>query len=446
MSGNSWGTPAVNASGSEPPVSVLLAGPVGSRLVGWQQAVTLDARFRTAALANDAADLQAKLSYNPEVVILDAMLFQGPQPLVQALTAITGAVYIVLPAAIQASNEPEMKELPEKLKTMPCVKQIYLGDASIPDLLQRAYADALALRKTIAAPMDWSTRQGNAGNVSGLRVCAVWNRAGGVGKTTLAAAIAKSVAQRGFRSLLVGLDAPDVMPLHLGLKSEPNILGWFTNPSDAGLKGAQQHLGDLDVIAGFPDMLSEEAAQKADDRNSIASLVTTAAYGGYAAIVLDAPAASSVASLAILAANTWILVARPTLADAWASADALRTVTQRAAGQHRIAPGNIFVVLNMRGPGMLSPNDWHNAANTACRSMGLQIGFPPVACVIPAIHEVPVIQDSGRAVLDSNDEFARPIHSLANMLFGGAVPTMSAKGSKDRKKFTLGGFSVKVKD
>ena len=36
-------------------------------------------RFRMAALANDPSDFQAKLSYNPEVVILDAMIFKGPQ-------------------------------------------------------------------------------------------------------------------------------------------------------------------------------------------------------------------------------------------------------------------------------------------------------------------------------------------------------------------------------
>jgi arsenite/tail-anchored protein-transporting ATPase len=337
-----------------------------------------------------------------------------------------------------------MKNLPENLKTLSSVKQIYIGDAPIPDLLQRAYGDALALRKTIAAPMSWATRSQSAASVSGLRVIAVWNRAGGVGKTTLAANLAKAVAQRGLHTLLVGLDAPDVMPLHMGLKSEPNILGWFTNPTDAGLKGALQHIGELDVLAGFPDMLSEDTGQKAEERNSISSLVTTAAYGGYAAIFLDTPAASSLASLAIMAANTWVLVARPTLADAWASVDALRTVTQRAAGQHRIVPGNIFVVLNMRGGGILSPNDWHSAADTACRQLGLQIGFPPVASVIPFVPGVPLSQDSGRAVLDSDDEFARPVHGLADMLFGGAVP-QPAK-SKSARKFSLGGFSVRVKD
>jgi len=406
----------------------------------------MDARFRTAALANDPADLQAKLAYNPEVVILDAMLFSGPQLLVQALTTITGAVYVILPGEIAHAKEAETRALPEALKQIPSVKQVFLGDAPIADLLQRAYGDALALRKTIAAPLAWTARPQGAVSVSGLRVIAVWNRVGGVGKTTLAAALAKAVSQRGLRSLLVGLDAPDVMPLHLGLKSEPNILGWFSNPTDTGLKNSLQHVGDLDVIAGFPNMLAEETGQKAGDHNSIQTLVSTAAYGGYAAIFLDAPAASSLASQAILAANTWVLVARPTLADALASTDALRTVAQRAAGQHRIAPGNIFVVLNMRSQGMLSPNDWHAAADTACRQMNLQIGFPPVASVIPFCPGVPLSQDAGRAVLDSDDDFARPVHSLTDMLFGGVAPAQTSKTKTGSKKFSFAGLNVRVKD
>jgi len=139
------------------------------------------------------------------------------------------------------------------------------------------------------------------------------------------------------------------------------------------------------------------------------------------------------------------MVARPTLADAWASVDALRTVTQRAAGQHRIAPGNIFVVLNMRGSGMLSPNDWHQAADSACRKLGLATGFPPVAAVIPFVPGVPLSQDAGRPVLDSDDEFARPIHGLADRLFGGTGPADTRK-SKSGKKFSLAGLTVKVKD
>lgn len=440
-----WDTrPAPSAT--DAPVTVLLAGEVGPRLVAWQQAITMDARFRVAALANDPADFQAKLAYSPEVILLDALIFPGPQVLMQAVTSITGAVYIILPATVASAGDAEIRELPEKLKAIPAVKGVYIGDAPIADVLQRAYGDALALRRTVAAPAVWTTRPTGGGGVAGLRVIAVWNRAGGTGKTTIAAALGLAAARREIRSLLIGLDAPDLLPLHLGLKPEPNILFWFASPSDNGLKASLQQLGELDVVPGFPDILSEETGLKADERNSLASLATTAAYSGYAAIVFDVPAASSIASAAVMAANTWVMVARPTLADAWASVDAFRTVTQRAAGQHRIAPGNIFVVLNMRGNGMLSPNEWHAAADSACRKLGLQTGFPPVALTIPYLPAVPLAQDAGRPALDSSDEFARPIHNLADMLFGRVASGGDGRKGERGKRINLAGLTIRIKE
>ncbi|MGB8211983.1 MAG: cellulose synthase operon protein YhjQ/BcsQ [Anaerolineales bacterium] len=438
----SWGGQAPPNTSGEKPISVLLAGEVGSRLLAWQQSITMDARFRVAALANDPTDLQAKLAYSPEVIFLDAKVFHGPQPLMETLAAVTGAVYIVLPPEVSTAKEPEMRELPEKLKAIASVKQVYIGDAPIPDMLQRAYTDALTLRRTIAAPVSWQARQQAATSVTGMRVITIWNRAGGAGRTTIAAALGIALARRGVRSLLIGLDAPDVMPLHLGLKPEPNVLSWFATPTLQTIQNAAQHVGDLDVLVGFPDILSEDTGQKAEEKNSVSALATTAAWGQYGAILLDAPAASGLAMSAVVACNTWVIVARPTLADAWASVDALRTVTQRAAGQHRIVPGNIFVVLNMRGSGMMSPNDWHQSADATCRQIGLQTGFPPVAAVIPFVPGIPLNQDAGRPVIDSDDEFARPIHGLADMLFGAGAPADVRKGGK---RFTLGGLSIKVK-
>ena len=206
---SNWGPQASASSGTETPVSVLLAGEVGQRLLTWQQAVTMDARFRVAALANDPSDLQAKLAYSPEVIIMDAMIFKGPQLLTQALTSITGAVYVILPGSISTATDPEVKELPEKLKAIPSVKQVFIGDAPIPDLLQRAYGDALALRRTIAAPMSWATRNQGMTSVSGLRVIAVWNRIFQPGRAHHAAA---GRARRGSQAHrytgLVGLLVP----------------------------------------------------------------------------------------------------------------------------------------------------------------------------------------------------------------------------------------------
>ena len=442
---DTWGPPTNQPTGNERPVAVLIGVNVADpRSAVWQQSVQMDARFRLVAVANNNQDLQTKLAESPEVILLDVRILDGPQVLIETLTKMTAAVYVLLPAGLLESKEEKMRALPETIKAISSVKQVYVGDMNIADFLTRAYGDALALRKTIAAPVAWSGHTGRQAAVTGMRIVATWNLVGGVGRSTITTALAQAVARKSIRSLLVGLDAPDLIPLHLGLKPQPeNILKWFANPTEAGMRNGLQTLGDLDVLAGFPDVwsLSDNIAKIASDDspNSIRSLVVnTAAYSGYAGIFLDAPVAG-IAPRALAAANTWIMVARPTLADAWASVDAFRTITQRAAGQHRINPGNIFVVLNMRTQGMLSPNDWHRAADQVARNFGCQMGFPPVAAVIPFIPGIPLAQDAGRPTIDASDEFARPIHVLADMLFGGqAIQPDRGPGKKK-------GFSIKIK-
>ena len=95
-----WGIqPTSNNNGGDTPVSILLAGPP-DRTVSWYQAVQLDARFRVSSMANDPQDLQAKLAASPEVILLDGTIFAGPAPLVQSLTAMSGAGYLVVPGNI----------------------------------------------------------------------------------------------------------------------------------------------------------------------------------------------------------------------------------------------------------------------------------------------------------------------------------------------------------
>lgn len=414
---DTWGiqNAASGGNGKDTPVSALLAGTI-DRTNAWYQVVQLDARFRVASMANDPQDMQAKLASSPEVILLDGAIFAGPSALVQALTAIAGAVYLLVPG-----NTSDQQV--EQFKAVTSVKSVHRGDFNTADLLTRAYTDALALRFTspIVSPSAWAGGRGGGSTIAGLRIITVWNRSGGVGRTSVAASLAQAVARRGLRTLLIGLGAPDVLPLHLGLQSEPNIMTWFSNPTDEGLKASLQTVGDLHVMTGFPDVMSEaEGDRPSEAKGSLSELVTSAAYGSFAAIILDTPVAG-VAPRAVSAANTWLVVSRPTVADVWNSVEAFRTVTQKAAGKHRITPGNIFTVLNMRTNGMLTADEWHRAADAGARKLGLVAGFPPVVATIPYVPEVPISQDNGRSALDAADEFARPIHKLADMLFGQAV-------------------------
>lgn len=436
-----WNLPQIqNAGAGDPPVSLLLAHREISVATAWYQAIQVDARFRVAALANTQQDLRAKLASSPEAILLDATLFDGPSQLLEALTAITSAVYLILPGGVR-------QEQVEELKSAPSVKQIYAGDVNIADFTSRCYADALALRRTVPAVSQaaWAGgRTATAAPAGGLRIIAVWNRAGGAGRTTLAVSLAQALARRNVRTLLIGLGSPDVIPLSLGLMPEPNILAWFSNPADEGLRSGIQTAGDLHVLAGFPDILSEDqGARPSDAKGSLNELVTTAAYNGYSAILLDTPSHGVLAARAISAANTWLMVARPTVMDAWSSVESFRTVTQRAAGQHRIVPGNIFVVLNQRSSGMMTADQWHSASDSAARKLGLNVGFPPVMSVLPYAPEVALSQDGGRSALDASDEFARPVHRIADALFGGAA--LPQTSSSNDGVLRLGPLKIRTK-
>ncbi|MBI1793386.1 MAG: ParA family protein [Chloroflexi bacterium] len=425
--------------GQDTPVSILLAHKDMDRTTAWYQALQVDARFRVMSMANAPQDFRAKLASSPEIILLDATVFDGPSPLIDALTSVTGAVYLIVPGGVG-------EELIQQFKSIPSVKSVSVGDLNIADFTTRAYSDALALRRTIPVSSAVWSGVGNqrGGGTGGLRIVTVWSRSGGTGRTTIAAALAQSVARRGLKTLLIGLGSPDPLPLQLGLHPEPNIISWMANPTDQGLRTSIQTSGDLHVLAGFSDIISEaQGSRSADSQGSINELVTSAAYGGYSAIFLDTPSAGDIVPRALSAANTWLMIARPTVSDVWMAVEAFRTVTQKMAGHHRITPGNIFVALNQRANGQLTADQWHSAADAACRKMNLNVGFPPVMATIPYSVEVPLAQDNGRSLLDASDDVARPVHRLAEMLFGGAALPTNQKS--DGSVMQFGPLKIRTK-
>jgi len=437
----SWTNQPTPQGGQDVPVSLLLAHKDMERTTAWYQSLQVDTRFRVTSMANTHQDFRAKLASSPEIILLDATVFDGPDQLTEALTSVSGAVYLIVPGGVNT-------ELIEQFKAIQSVKSVSVGDVNIADFMTRAYADALALRRTVSAisPTAWSggAQRGGSG-AGGLRIVTVWSRSGGTGRTTIAISLAQAVARRGLKTLLIGLGAPDVIPLQLGLRPEPNIVSWISNPNDESLRSSIQSVGELHVLAGFPDILSESQGDRpAEASGSINELVTSAAYGGYSAIILDTPSAGGVTPRALSAANTWLMVARPTVSDVWMCAESFRTVTQKIAGQHRITPGNIFVVLNQRANGMLTADQWHGAADAACRKMNLNVGFPPVMATIPHSIDVSLAQDSGRSALDASDDFARPIHRLSEMLFGGVVVPVG-QAIKEEGIFRLGPLKIRTK-
>ena len=426
---NSWSSPQSPAPAAEA-VTLLLAGPF-ARTSAWYAALQADARFRVATWANDPQDLAFKIAGDPEALLLDAAIFPGPVELVQFLTRVQAAAYVLLP--LQASPEEF-----EAVSRTPCVKGAYRGDLAIAELAGRIYGDALALRGSRQPGLGgvWEAPARGAQPVQ-MRIVAVWNQTGGVGKTTVSTNLAYESARRGLPTLLVGLGAPDDLPLILSLKKEPNLSHWRSNPTVEGLKSAIQKKDHLDVLAGFPDVLSETQAinTQVDAPNSLDRLVNQAIRSEYAVIVLDAPP-TALAAPAIAAANTLVLVARPSLEGVMRTVEAYRTVVERLAGQHTIPHNGVYVVLNRVGS-RLDGGEWHRSA-----SQLLGRSFPPIVAQIPDDPRVGAAQDNRALPLVASDEFARALKPLADALL--AVRDGSGYAAPQKKVFQIGPLRIRI--
>ncbi|MBK8781687.1 MAG: hypothetical protein IPO22_07725 [Anaerolineales bacterium] len=63
---------------------------------------------------------------------------------------------------------------------------------------------------------------------------------------------------------------------------------------------------------------------------------------------------------------------------------------------------------------------------------------------IPHSIDVSLAQDSGRSALDASDDFARPIHRLSEMLFGGVVVPVG-EAAKNDGIFRIGPLKIRTK-
>jgi cellulose biosynthesis protein BcsQ len=403
----SWksSTPAANGNGqSAESVTILLAG-LPARTRAWNLSLMGDARFRVIAEAADVADLAAKMAMSPDAALVEAELFNGPAELVQTLSRFNSAIYVILPSAATAQDV-------EQVKACRPVKAALSGDPNLAELAGRIYADVLAARQATPTWEKGLPSSSRGGGPTALKIVAVWNQAGGVGKTTIAANLAYESARRGLPTLLISLGAPDDAPLMLGLKPDPNIIHWRAKPNVEGLHAATQTVKEVDlkVLGGFPDFLSAHKAMQAglDDPDSIARLIREAPYAGFAAIVVDTPN-SDLAGAALSAANSLLLVSRPMLADCWRTIGAYRAVTEQLAGQHRIPPDGIRLVLNRVRSSGLTPADFHKAGESLAGR-----AFPPVSAIIPDDPRVEEAQNNRKMPITYADSFAKGLHALAD--------------------------------
>jgi arsenite/tail-anchored protein-transporting ATPase len=411
-----WGTtiqPPVGGGGGTQQVSVLIAS--SSHLGGeWHRQILTDSRFRVVGMAMSFEDLQFKMQSGPEAAIIEGPIFRKPQQLAEFLTSVSKtAIYLVVPPSLDDKSI-------SGLQNIGCVKGIFKGDISISQVAPKMIQDVEVNRMSSpeAAAIQFTSGGKPTGSGGGTLIITLWSAAGGTGKSTIAAALAQEAAQRDLRTLLIGLRVPDTIPALFNIKRTPNISNWFSAPGPEGFKRSIQSVGNFDCIVGHHDKAREEQLYaKPEEAHSISKLVSEALAARYGVILLDA---SYAGMNAITPANTLILVGRPTLDDAMSLAEAYRIVAQKLTGQHSIGFGNMMTVLNMQQSGLISANDFHANATKVAQDNGLT-SFPHIAAEIPYDPRVMIAPMAGRFPLDSSDDFARPVHTIGDMLFGAQV-------------------------
>ncbi len=425
-------------------VSVLLAGPQ-ERVDLWYQTFSNEGRFRIGSVAYTGDDFLAKLGGVHDVILLDAGCFEGPQALMQAIPKIQSSAYVFLPRDIP---QEEKEQARQGLENFPQVKSVFVGDTNIPDLMKEMYAVAQGNRNTV---QKWGGDSGRNGGVSrpvAASIIAIWSQVGGVGKTTIAGNLGFLAMERGYKTLLIGLDGPDPLPLHVDakLKAQPNLTTWQSNPTIEGLHAATQKVSkNLHIIAGFPDSFLQTAFMEIEEAHpaSLSKLVDLALKDEYTVIILDAPPSQGAAS-AIAASNSLVLVSRASESSVYRTVVAYRTVTERLSGLNSIPPSKIRVVLNSvrRGYG-LAPDEFHEkvAHNLKQSTSGSAASFPPLMAVIPDIPDVLNLQDERVLPVQRSNIYRDAITPLANSFFVDKGASNGNGAYKEEKKI----FGIKVR-
>ncbi len=414
-------------------VLTMLAGP--SEVVYYQMmpAFQTDTRFTVATIVTDWASFEKNLEQlRPALLIVQAEIAPSPETLIAVMARMQIWNGVAIVTLQQAHGE-----FRGALESAAVVRGVYTLPVNWGELIQTGYSAVTTERAKGAAQGSMQSAMGfrAATAVTGTRVVAFLSGAGGAGRSTLAESIAYKLAvQMNVRSLLMSFDLPAAAVMHLNLRYSPNAGEYFARPGD-GFASAIQTKEGLEVIVAPENSVeyaraAESSAAGKSEANSLHSLVMASWTRSYAAVLLDLPHGEGIWTLhPLMAANTAVIVARPTLADLAATRHLLVLLMERMRNEHRIPQESIFMVLNqVSDRSRLTATQFYQEL---VQSYGWA---PPVLAVIPYDHEISNAQDDRMSALKVN-ALDKGVNTIISGLFPGIT---SNGGSGTQKKGLLG--------
>ena len=422
----------------EAKVLTMLAG-TSAETVFYQMmpAFQSDTRFSVSSVVTGWSDFEKQIEQlRPNLLVVQGDIAPNPDTLIAALARMqvwNGVALVVLQAA--------HREFRGKFESVSVVRGVFVLPVNWGELVQAGYAAVSTERARGAAQAPLQTAMGfrAATSVTGTRVVAFLSGSGGAGRSTLAENIAYELAVRlNVRTLLMSMGLPPAAAMNLGLKYTPNAGEFFARPGD-GFASAIQTKEGLDVIVAPENSVeyaraAETSASGKAEANSIYSLVMASWTRSYAGVMLDLPCSEGIWTMhPLMAANTAIIVSRPTLADLAATRHLLVLLMERMRNEHRIPQESIFMVLNQ-----VSDRSRITASQFYQELVQSYGWAPPVLAVIPYDQNIPNTQDDRVPVVGKVDGFTKGVRTIINGLFPGVAG--SAESDPQRKKGLLGGL------
>ena len=354
-------------------------------------------------------------------VVLDLTIVENTAQLAELLAACPSQVLVATPDGLLPDILAQVQAVPGVALTTPV--------SDLPDALPQwlpppdtaEVHDPMAAGPVVAAP-DAPRSASPAAGAVGWRGLAVWSLEGGIGKSLIAWSLGAECVRRGLKCLLVGLGAPDILPLQAGLNPSPNLLQWHRNPRPETVRDLLQHNGQLDLLAGFPSPrdLGAFAPAAMEGDSSLPTLTVETARMGYAVTILDV-SAQELAAPALKAANGLLLVSSATARGAVAAVEAWRLARQEIG----LPASACHLALNRIRSGQMSAREY-----TATVRSGLRDMPEPVA-------EMPEVPELESALAQAQGQPPHPAAwqtfatRLADRIVGGSG-TASAQAGETR--------------